>query len=257
LPLSFTKYHGTGNDFLLIDNRLGEIAFSEQQVKKLCERRFGVGADGLILIEADDTRGSSFYMRYYNSDGSSSFCGNGSRCAVHFARTLDLVQESTRFRAIDGMHKATIDHDFVEVVMADTTFPERIPEGYFVHTGSPHVLIYVDDLSTTDVQKMGALLRYSGRWGKAGTNVNFIERSEVGFRMRTYERGVEAETYSCGTGATAAAITDVFIHGGKERSIETLGGTLRVRLRKGKKGFNQIKLGGLATPVFTGKIEWP
>lgn len=252
----FTKYHGTGNDFILVDNRDLKLNLSAKQVKEICARRFGVGADGLILIEPD-SESNAFYMNYFNSDGSQSFCGNGSRCAVHFARSLGLLTDSCTFRAIDGVHHANIDDAFVEITMGDTAVPEAIPEGYFIDTGSPHVLIYVDDVATTDVHRMGALLRYSGRWGEAGTNVNFIERSEAGFRMRTYERGVEAETYSCGTGATAAAITDAMLHGGVERTITTAGGTLTVRFKKGKKRFTEIKLGGPATAVFEGTISWP
>lgn len=252
----FTKYHGTGNDFILVDNRDEKLKPTAKQVKDLCARRFGVGADGLILIEPD-SEGHTFFMNYFNSDGSQSFCGNGSRCAVHFARSLGLLSESCSFRAIDGAHHAEIEGDYVEITMGNTATPEAIPEGYFLNTGSPHVLIYVDDVATTDVHRMGALLRYSGRWGEAGTNVNFIERSEAGFRMRTYERGVEAETYSCGTGATAAAITDAVLHGGDQRTITTAGGTLTVRFKKGKRQFTEIKLGGPATAVYEGTISWP
>lgn len=252
----FTKYHGTGNDFILVDNRDLKLKPTAREVKEVCARRFGVGADGLILIEPD-SEGSTFFMNYFNSDGSQSFCGNGSRCAVHFARSLGLLTDTCTFRAIDGRHSAEIEDGFIEITMGDTSLPETIPEGYFIDTGSPHVLIYVDDVASTDVHRMGALLRYSGRWGEAGTNVNFIERSEVGFRMRTYERGVEAETYSCGTGATAAAITDALLHGGNERTIITAGGTLTVRFKQSKKQFTHIKLGGPAAAVFEGTIQWP
>ncbi len=238
----------------MLDNRDGSIGLSAKQIQSLCARSFGVGADGIILIEAPQSPKAQFYLNYYNSDGSQSFCGNGSRCAVHFAHELGVFSSGRRFEAIDGLHEAHISDGLIDISMGDTPIPQAIPEGYFVNTGSPHVLIYVDNIDETDVDRMGALLRYSGRWGEAGTNVNFIERSEVGMRMRTYERGVEAETYSCGTGATAAAITDAVINGGNERRIQTRGGELTVRFKKGKNGFTSIWLGGPATPVFTGSI---
>lgn len=255
LKLSFTKYHGTGNDFIVVDNRGGDVTLTTAQIAFLCRRRFGVGADGIILIAPPESKGVDFTMNYYNSDGSQSFCGNGSRCAVHFARHLGMVDERCRFMAIDGKHEAVFNNETIEISMNNTEFPEQIPEGWFVDTGSPHVLIYVDDVSTTDVQRMGGLLRYSGRWGEGGTNVNFIERSEAGFRMRTYERGVEAETFSCGTGATAAAIADAMLQGGDHRMIDTPGGRLTVRFKKRKNGFRDIWLGGPTQAVYEGTIE--
>ena len=239
----------------MVDNRDGAIQLSPTQIQAICARSFGVGADGLILIEAPRNAKSTFYMNYYNSDGSQSYCGNGSRCAVHFAQALGMFSSGGKFEAIDGLHEAHNEGSYIDITMGDTPAPEAIPEGFFVNTGSPHVLIYVDNVDETDVDRMGALLRYSGRWGDAGTNVNFIERSEVGIRMRTYERGVEAETYSCGTGATAAAITDGALHGGSERRIQTRGGELTVRFKKGKNRFSSVWLGGPATPVFTGSID--
>lgn len=255
--MDFVKYHGTGNDFVMVDNRKGDFALTDSQVRSVCARSFGVGSDGLILIEKPRSHKTHFYMNYYNSDGSQSFCGNGSRCAAHFARRLGMLEDVAKFEAIDGVHEARLSDEFIEISMGNTALPESIPEGFFIDTGSPHVLIYVDNVDEMDVNRMGGLLRYSGRWGDAGTNVNFVERSEMGLRMRTYERGVEFETYSCGTGATAAAITDALIHGGKERQIQTRGGELRVRFKKGKTGFNAIWLGGPAIPVFSGTIELP
>lgn len=255
VKLLFTKYHGTGNDFVMVDNRDGSIRLTPGQIRSICARSFGIGADGIILIEAPRSAKSMFYMNYYNSDGSQSFCGNGSRCAVHFANQYGVFTSGSKFEAIDGLHQAHIHDDFIDIAMGDTPSPEAIPEGFFIDTGSPHVLIYVDNVDETDVDRMGALLRYSGRWGEGGTNVNFVERSEVGIRIRTYERGVEAETYSCGTGTTAAAITDALIHGGNERRINTRGGELTVRFKKSKNGYASIWLGGPAKPVFTGNIE--
>jgi len=251
--LAFIKYHGTGNDFIMVDNRSMQHVLTTAQVQWLCDRHFGVGADGVILIEPDPN--ATFFMNYYNSDGSQSFCGNGSRCAVHFATELGLVNHEVNFRAIDGQHQARIDGHWVEIAMRDASLPISIPEGKFINTGSPHVLIYVDQLEVYPVFAEGQRIRYSPMWAKEGTNVNFLEHTPTGLAMRTYERGVENETLSCGTGATAAALVDAFIHGGSERTLITRGGELKVRFTQHADGFNEIWLCGTATPVFSGKIQ--
>jgi diaminopimelate epimerase len=253
--IAFTKYHGTGNDFIMVDNRHLQHVLNAAHVKLLCDRHFGIGADGVILIEPDHD--AEFFMNYYNSDGSQSFCGNGSRCAVHFAAELGLVSHDAGFRAIDGEHHGRIVANWIEIAMRDAQFPQEIPEGYFIDTGSPHVVVYVDRLETYPVVSEGRRIRNSQPWGERGTNVNFLQKTQAGLHMRTYERGVENETLSCGTGATAAAIVDAFIHGGNERTLITQGGELKVRFTQNTADFTEIWLCGTATPVFSGNIQLP
>lgn len=255
--LEFTKYHGTGNDFIVVDNRNLQWSLNVRQVQALCHRHFGIGADGIILIEPDVEKHTQFFMNYYNSDGTQSFCGNGSRCAIHFAAQLGLGDAHFRFRAIDGEHTARYTGEIIEIAMRDAEFPEVIDEGHFINTGSPHVLIYVDDLEAYPVVDEGRRIRNEQAWGERGTNVNFLQRTSNGLAMRTYERGVEDETLSCGTGATAAALVDSHLHGGTERNLITPGGDLKVRFTQAAHGFTDIWLCGTATPVFTGRIECP
>lgn len=254
MNIHFTKYHGTGNDFVVVDNRSLSFRPTSEQVKLICHRRFGVGADGLILLETDESGNTLFFMNYFNSDGSQSFCGNGSRCAVHFARSLGLFEIEGYFTAIDGRHFARIVAAQIEIQMGETSLPKRIEEGYFIDTGSPHVMIYTDDVANVDVKDKGADIRYSNPWKVQGTNVNFLSRVDSEVHMRTYERGVEDETLSCGTGATAAAITDAFLHGGDERTLHTKGGTLIVRFTRLGDRFTDVWLCGPASPVFTGNL---
>ncbi len=252
--IHFTKYQGTGNDFVVIDNRSLSFRPTPEQVKFICHRKFGVGADGLILLEPDETGDTLFLMNYFNSDGSQSFCGNGSRCAVHFANSLGLFEEEGLFSAIDGQHFARIVASQIEIQMGETSLPQKIADGYFIDTGSPHVMIYSDDVANVDVKKKGAEIRYSNPWKEQGTNVNFLSRVDSEVHMRTYERGVEDETLSCGTGATAAAITDAFLHGGQERTLQTKGGALTVRFKRLGDRFTDVWLCGPASLVFTGNL---
>lgn len=254
MNIHFTKYHGTGNDFVVVDNRSLSFRPTSEQVKFICHRRFGVGADGLILLETDESGNTLFFMNYFNSDGSQSFCGNGSRCAVHFARSLGLFENEGNFSAIDGRHFARIVGSQIEIQMGETSLPKKIDEWYFIDTGSPHVMIYTDDVANVDVKEQGADIRYSNPWKEQGTNVNFLSRVDSEVHMRTYERGVEDETLSCGTGATAAAITDAFLHGGDERMLHTKGGVLTVRFTRQGDRFTDVWLCGPACQVFTGKI---
>lgn len=253
---SFTKYHGTGNDFILVDNRSGEWKPTSLEVKALCDRHFGVGADGLILIEPDPN--TDFYMNYYNSDGSQSFCGNGSRCAVRFAHSLGMVKKRLTFCAIDGQHSAWIEDDLVRVSMRDTgkvRQMEQWPDTYFLDTGSPHVVQYVQQVEAIDLKKEGAAIRYHEAFAPEGSNVNFVQRTPAGLKVRTYERGVEDETLSCGTGVTAVALVDAFLHGGQQRIIQSKGGLLEVFFADAPTGFTEIFLSAPATRVFEGSIE--
>jgi diaminopimelate epimerase len=200
--LDFYKYQGTGNDFVMIDNR--SLFFPKEDValiERLCDRRFGIGADGLILLENDSD--TDFRMVYYNSDGNeSSMCGNGGRCLVAFAKQLNVIDNATTFIATDGLHHATVAEDgLVSLQMIDVNELKITPEFSFLNTGSPHHVQIVDDLEHYNVKENGAAIRYSDLYGKAGSNVNFVSQiNEDTFAVRTYERGVEDETLACGTG---------------------------------------------------------
>ncbi len=259
MQLSFYKYQGTGNDFILIDNRLNEISLSNEQVKFLCDRRFGIGADGLMLLELEP--GSDFKMVYYNSDGNpSSMCGNGGRCITAFAKQLGIIDNKAKFLAIDGIHEATIDeNEIVSLKMQDVKNVEVGDDYFYLNTGSPHYVKIVNDVEHFDVKTSGAFIRYNERFKAEGTNVNFIERLEDSLFVRTYERGVEDETYSCGTGVTAAALVAAVkgISNGKNNClIKTLGGNLEVKFERVlDKNFYNIWLIGPAMQVFKGTIN--
>lgn len=255
--LRFWKYQGTGNDFILIDNRsLDFPKGSVDDIVKLCDRRFGIGADGLILLEDDET--SDFRMVYYNSDGNqSSMCGNGGRCIVAFAQELGIIKDETTFTAVDGMHEAKIVNGNVELKMGNVDTVRALEKYYFLDTGSPHHVQEVKQLDELHIQTEGPRIRY-GLYGETGSNVNFVEQvSNDAFKVRTYERGVEGETLSCGTGVTAVALA--MHHAGKTSSnkIKTLtkGGDLVVQFNTLGKGYTDIKLIGPATKVFQGQWE--
>ena len=254
MEFTFFKYHGTGNDFVLIDNREGQFPKQDTQlVANICHRRFGVGADGLILLENHSS--SDFKMVYYNSDGNlSSMCGNGGRCIVHFARFLGIISNKTIFSAVDGMHEATIENDWISLKMADVEEVKVAEESVFLNTGSPHHIQLVTGLEDYDVFSMGREIR-NRIYGKEGANVNFVEQKEDAiFSVRTYERGVEEETLSCGTGVTAVALA-MFETGKTSRNkiiLETPGGQLQVRFEKRDHGYENIYLEGSAIQVFKG-----
>ena len=258
MQLSFYKYQGTGNDFILIDNRLNEITLNTEQINFLCDRRFGIGADGLMLLELEP--GFDFKMVYYNSDGNpSSMCGNGGRCITAFAKHLGIINNTAKFLAIDGAHEATIDeNEIVSLKMQDVKNVEAGDDYFYLNTGSPQYVKFIDGVETFDVKNMGALIRYNERFKEEGTNVNFIERVEDHLFVRTYERGVEDETYSCGTGVTAAALVAAIkgISNGKNNClIKTLGGNLEVKFERVlEQNFYNIWLIGPAVKVFNGSI---
>lgn len=251
----FFKYQGTGNDFVMIDNREGGFDDSIKNVEFLCHRRFGIGADGLILIEKAE--GFDFRMRYFNADGNEgSMCGNGGRCAVMFASDLGIFEKTTSFIAVDGPHHATVDHHEVSLGMIDVEeiFDEN--NGYFLNTGSPHLIIFEEDLDSLDVKTQGSAIRYSDYWlSRGGVNVNFVQIIDnENIKVRTYERGVEDETFSCGTGVTAAAITSSVKKGLSQKiKIQTLGGKLEVSF-EGEQKFSKILLKGPALFVFEGEV---
>ena len=259
MNLEFYKYQGTGNDFVMIDNR--SEFFPKENTKlmeHLCDRRFGIGADGLILLENDAQ--SDFKMVYYNSDGNqSSMCGNGGRCLVAFAKKLNMIQNNTTFIATDGLHHATISDDgLVALQMIDVKEVKVNPDYVFLNTGSPHHVTLVDDLENYEVKDNGARIRYSDLYGKVGSNINFVRQiDENTFSLRTYERGVEDETLSCGTGATAVAIAMNML---KKTNANTInlnvqGGKLIVTFEREDTVFTKVTLKGPAEFVFKGAIE--
>ncbi len=252
--IKFHKYHGTGNDFVIIDNRGGVFPKGNTDlIGQLCHRRFGIGADGVILIEDHDT--SDFRMIYYNPDGSQSLCGNGSRCAVMFANALGIIDQKTDFVAFDGLHHAYIKNALVHLHMHDVTQIERDDNGFFVDTGSPHLIRQVKEIGALDVKKEGAKIRYSEPYKEDGVNINFIEKNQKSISIRTYERGVEDETYSCGTGCTAVALASSELGESSPVTLEARGGTLQVAFQKSETGYNNIYLIGPAKEVYSGKIE--
>jgi len=219
---------------------------------------FGFGADGLILLENDDT--TDFKMVYFNADGNeSSMCGNGGRCIVAFAKFLNIIDDKATFVAIDGVHEATINTNAIALKMQDVSNIENTPNYTFLNTGSPHHITNVDDIKSVNVKQEGAKIRYSSLYNKAGTNVNFVTQiNENTFAVRTYERGVEDETLSCGTGVTAVALAMHNRHKTKATNItlQTEGGTLQVSFNENSYGYSNIWLKGPAQQVFKGEIEW-
>ncbi len=257
MNIQFSKYQGTGNDFVIIDNREGNISLSNQQIAFLCDRRFGVGADGLMLLGT--TTGYDFSMTYYNADGTEgTMCGNGGRCLVQFAHDNGIVKDHYLFIAIDGPHEASIHNNgWVYLKMSDVHAVET-GDGFFVtNTGSPHYIAMVKDLAHFDVYKEGRAIRYNERFAQEGINTNFIEHLTDGLFVRTYERGVENETYSCGTGVTASALVSCLHKEGEHTvDIKTLGGNLAVSFNnKGGGHFNHIWLKGPGTFVYKASIH--
>jgi diaminopimelate epimerase len=258
MQLEFYKYQGAGNDFVMIDNRPN--FFPKENTKliaHLCDRRFGIGGDGLILLE-NDTK-TDFKMVYYNSDGNqSSMCGNGGRCLVAFAKDLNVIQNKTTFIATDGMHHASFeDNGLVSLQMIDVPTIDIKKDYSFLNTGSPHHVQIVDDLEHYNVKEKGAAIRYSELYGNAGSNINFVKKiDDTTFRLRTYERGVEDETLACGTGATAVAIAmnATGQTNAPAININVEGGQLVVSFDKSENGFTNVFLKGPAEFVFKGII---
>lgn len=253
--MEFYKYQGTGNDFVMLDNRSGEWDdLSIENIQKLCDRRFGIGADGLIKINTAE--GYDFEVDYYNSDGSKSFCGNGARCSVAFAFFLDIFEDNCKFIAIDGEHIAEIHNGIVKLKMSDVHTISNDGENSVMNTGSPHYVKYVEDLVNYNVFAEGHGIRNSENYKEKGINVNFVEKiSDNEIFVRTYERGVEDETYSCGTGVTASALTFLQKDNLTSVKVKTLGGNLKVYAEKNGDSFGNIWLEGPAKQVFKGKVD--
>lgn len=254
--IKFSKYHGAGNDFIMINALSREIVLSDEIVFKMCDRRTGIGADGLIIIERSDKY--DFKMRYYNCDGKeATFCGNGGRCAAAFANKEGIVNKSTTYEAADGIHKADIDmtsvNDFnISLTMRDILTYDINEERLIINTGSPHYVTRVNDLKNLDVNTEGAKIRYDKNISTDGVNVNFMSNDKVDIHIRTYERGVENETLACGTGVTASAIATSLWFGGNNIDINTRIAKLNVSFERENNCFKNVVLSGPATHVFDG-----
>lgn len=257
MEIHFFKYQGAGNDFIMVDNR--SRVFPKNNVSlihKLCDRRFGIGADGLILLEPSEKH--DFTMVYFNADGKEgSMCGNGGRCIVAFAKKLNMINNKTTFEAADGLHYAEIENELVNLQMADVENIEIYDTHAFLNTGSPHHVNFCNFVENLNVREMGSKIRYGAPYFEEGTNVNFVEQiSKNLFKVRTYERGVEDETLACGTGVTAVAIAANKSNKTAEEKIyiEVLGGKLEVSFKKEGNSYKNVFLKGPAQFVFEGKI---
>jgi diaminopimelate epimerase len=259
MRLHFHKYHGTGNDFILVDNRANEYYLSKEQIEKICERRFGIGADGLMLL--NERAGYDFEMKYYNADGKEgSMCGNGGRCMIKFVYQLGMHRELYKFLATDGPHEAEIDIDgIVSLKMKDVRTVRRFHNDYILDIGSPHYIKMVNHVMDMDVYKKGYEIRHSKEFEDEGINVNFVELTDEPDKIivRTFERGVEDETLSCGTGVTAAALVCYHNENGfNEVEVKTLGGLLSVEFDKTDENhYENIWLCGPAEKVYEGMVD--
>jgi diaminopimelate epimerase len=256
MKLHFYKYHGAGNDFIMADNRDESwSSLTDTDRAHLCHRRFGIGADGLILLYT--VEGSDFAMKYYNSDGrEGSMCGNGGRCIAAFASKLGIIPQSAQFMAIDGLHQVELNGDEVALKMNDVTFLQPYFRGWVLNTGSPHYVEWVTDPDTMNLIETAHQIRYNSDFATDGINVNFFAVNADGsLRMRTYERGVEDETYACGTGVTAVALVAHRLGlTGNDAVVFAKGGQLGVTYMPMAESFTEIWLRGGAEFVFEGDI---
>jgi len=255
MSLDFYKYHAVGNDFVLIDNTCGHFSNqSPSSIQELCHRHFGIGADGLILLEPSSV--ADFKMVYFNADGNlGSMCGNGGRCAVHLAHRLGLVSDHGVFDGPDGVHQFEINDTQISISMGQVSEIKHLDQGLYLDTGSPHLICFRDAIEHLEVGILGRELR--DQFGRAGVNVNYVCQKDGQFSMRTYERGVEAETLSCGTGATAAAIAIMESEKSLKESIDlnTLGGTLTVSAQRDGSVYRNVWLSGPVVFVYKGKLQ--
>jgi diaminopimelate epimerase len=262
--MKFYKYHGTGNDFILLDNRGKSIVLSQDDVRRLCDRRYGIGADGLILLNQSEQ--ADFEMFFYNNDGSTdTFCGNGGRCIAALAHRLEIIGEKGCFLASDGIHhveiisKPSLNETVVQISMKDCPMPQQLSDDtFFIDTGAPHLVIFSNDIETLDVRSLGSQHSNDPRILRR-TNVNFVERKHNCLSVRTFERGVEDETLSCGTGITASALAYAanFLKSIQQDvvTVTSRGGILKVHYSKTDDIFYDVYLEGKAAFVFTGGIN--
>lgn len=262
MKLTFHKYQGTGNDFIMTDNRdLRFPAHDTDLVARLCHRRFGIGADGLILLQ--NHREHGLEMVYFNSDGrTSSMCGNGGRCFAAFANQLGLADKQVHFLAVDGPHEATFEADTISLKMQDVKDISPRATAFVLNTGSPHFVLFQEGIDDINFIKLAKAIRHNAEFDREGINVNFVEvKNPDTIRMRTFERGVEDETYSCGTGVVAASLAHYHAHADKVSESKTIGvstpgGNLKVSFNYSpEKGFSDVWLIGPAEWVFEGEVE--
>ena len=259
MKISFSKYQGTGNDFVMLDNLNGQYnTLSIEMIQKICARHFGVGADGLIKINTSSL--ADFEVDYYNSDGSKSFCGNGARCSVAFAETLGVNIENASFIAIDGLHKAVKKEGVIALEMNDVSEIQVRGDDFIIHTGSPHYIKFTSDISLFDIVAYGKEIRYSQEFIKEGINVNLVEVINTNqLVVSTYERGVENETLSCGTGVTASVLAYAYQEkklGDHSVDVKVKGGELKVSFTQVSQGvFNNIQLIGPGEFVYRGEMD--
>jgi len=259
MTIPFYKYQGTGNDFIMVDQRKDQyiVKADVKLIEQMCDRRFGIGADGLILLEEHETL--DFEMVYFNADGrQSSMCGNGGRCIIAFAKFLNHIENECQFMAIDGAHVGKINSTGeVELKMNDVSNIQSIGEDFVMDTGSPHYICFKDNVMGLNIVKEGQKIRYNETYSVEGINVNFVEIKDNGILVATYERGVEGETLSCGTGVTAAALAFAESNPNirKEVAIHAKGGQLKIKFEKSNQGYSDIWLCGPAEQVFRGKFD--
>jgi diaminopimelate epimerase len=253
----FYKYHGAGNDFILIDNRKNDFVINNQKIGNLCNRRLGIGADGLILLNSSPISSVDFKMQYFNSDGfEGTMCGNGGRCIVAFANRLGIIDKQTTFEGIDGLHKANIissDRNKMEIrlQMKDVQKIHLYDDGYFLDTGSPHIIRFVKDVHSMNVFEEGKAIR-----NKSEANINFVQIDDSTIFVRTFERGVEDETLSCGTGVVASALVIAKTQNlPSPIHIQTQGGKFEVSFDFENNSFSNIWLQGETCFVFKGFLE--
>ena len=256
MTIAFDKYQGAGNDFIIIDNRKDVVDPADSHlINRLCDRRFGIGADGLILVSCHDR--ADYEMKYFNADGKlGSMCGNGGRCTAHFALRSGIAGAKQRFLAFDGLHEAFVARDTVRLQIGDVYEHIKIDGNYFIDTGSPHYVVFTTDLDKLDVVEEGRKLRWAPHFAPGGTNVNFVQVGDDGLSIRTFERGVEDETLACGTGATASVIASI-LAGHCDRApvgVRARGGALSVDFKIQKDKITDIWLTGPVSFVFEGKM---
>ncbi|MDR1006713.1 MAG: diaminopimelate epimerase [Bacteroidales bacterium] len=260
MKVAFSKYQATGNDFILIDNRNHQFKAAEENIRRLSDRHFGIGADGVIVLQSAQSKDYDFEMKFYNPDGSSDmFCGNGGRCIVAFARDLGLISDKCCLLSPDGKHVAFIRNNVVRLSMNNPSEIKQYSDGWFINTGTQHFVKFVEDADATDVYEQGRQLRYDSRFAnQGGTNANFVSPAFCGIQLRTYERGVESETLSCGTGVTAAAVIYALVNNLSDNikmKVYTKGGELAVRMLNTAQKITDVSLEGTAIKVFSGEIE--
>ena len=254
--INFSKFHGAGNDFIMINAIKNEIVLSEELIFKMCDRRTGIGADGLIILMHSDNH--DFRMRYYNCDGKeSTFCGNGGRCIAAFAHQQGIIKNEATYEAVDGIHKAKVTETssneyLVELTMRDILSYKLDDDSLLIDTGSPHYVKKIMNLDSMDVNAEGAKIRYDKNISSDGVNVDFLLNDNGNIRIRTYERGVENETLACGTGVTASAMAASLWYGGNDIDIYTQIAKLNVRFEKENNTFKNVVLTGPAAHVFDG-----